>query len=133
MLRWRHRLNAVSLTLRQIFGRGGNALDVTAPSPWQRVCTAFRRIFRSFESERTDEHATWILTVRVREDPLDGGWVAECVDLPGCFSQGDTKEEALYNISDAIAGVISLRMDEQLSAAQAESGGEQELKVAVAV
>jgi predicted RNase H-like HicB family nuclease len=36
-------------------------------------------------------------------DPEDGGWVAEVPSLPGCLSQGDTREEALENIRDAIA------------------------------
>jgi predicted RNase H-like HicB family nuclease len=31
----------------------------------------------------------------------DGGWVAEVPSLPGCISQGDTREEALLNIADA--------------------------------
>jgi len=106
--------------------------DAAVATPWQRVCAAFRRIFRSFESERDDHHATWTLTVRVREDPLDGGWVAECTDLPGCFSQGETKEEALYNLSDAVAGIISLRMEQQLSATSPDPDGAEELKVAVA-
>lgn len=107
-------------------------VDAAAATPWQRLCSAIRRIFRSFESERDDGHATWTLTVRVREDPLDGGWVAECTDLPGCFSQGDTREEALYNLSDAVAGIVSLRMEQQLSDTPPESGGAEELKVAVA-
>jgi hypothetical protein len=28
----------------------------------------------------------------------DGFWVAECPSLPGCISQGKTKEEAITNI-----------------------------------
>jgi predicted RNase H-like HicB family nuclease len=32
----------------------------------------------------------------------DGYWVVECPSLPGCFSQGKTKDEALINIKDAI-------------------------------
>ncbi len=32
----------------------------------------------------------------------DGYWVAECVSLPGCISQGKTKEEAIANIREAI-------------------------------
>ncbi len=32
----------------------------------------------------------------------DGYWVAECPSLPGCVSQGKTKEEALKNIKEAI-------------------------------
>jgi predicted RNase H-like HicB family nuclease len=32
----------------------------------------------------------------------DGYWVAECPSLPGCISQGKTKEEAIANIKEAI-------------------------------
>lgn len=32
----------------------------------------------------------------------DGYWVAECPSLPGCISQGKTKEESLKNIREAI-------------------------------
>jgi len=32
----------------------------------------------------------------------DGYWVAECPSLPGCISQGKTKEEAVENIREAI-------------------------------
>jgi len=40
--------------------------------------------------------------VIIHPDPEDGGWVAEVPSLPGCISQGDTKEEAIENIRDAI-------------------------------
>ena len=33
----------------------------------------------------------------------DGYWVAECPSLPGCISQGTTREEAIANIQEAIA------------------------------
>jgi predicted RNase H-like HicB family nuclease len=36
----------------------------------------------------------------------DGFWVAECPSLPGCVSQGKTKEEAISNIREAIGGYI---------------------------
>lgn len=36
----------------------------------------------------------------------DGYWVAECPSLPGCISQGKTKEEALQNIREAIQAYI---------------------------
>ena len=36
----------------------------------------------------------------------DGVFVAECPTLPGCISQGETREAALHNIKDAIAGYI---------------------------
>ena len=32
-----------------------------------------------------------------------GGFTVEVPSLPGCFSQGDTQEEALTNIQEAIA------------------------------
>ena len=32
----------------------------------------------------------------------DNYWVAECPSLPGCISQGITKEEAIKNIKEAI-------------------------------
>ena len=33
----------------------------------------------------------------------DGYWVVECPSLPGCISQGKTKDEALANIREAIS------------------------------
>jgi predicted RNase H-like HicB family nuclease len=42
----------------------------------------------------------------------DGYWVAECPSLPGCISQGKTREEAVANIKEAIEGyVVSLKED----------------------
>ena len=37
----------------------------------------------------------------------DGHWVAECPSLPGCISQGKTKQEAIANIKEAIEGYIA--------------------------
>ena len=37
----------------------------------------------------------------------DGYWVAECPSLPGCVSQGKSKEDAIVNIKEAILGYIS--------------------------
>jgi len=40
----------------------------------------------------------------------DGMYITECPSLPGCISQGKTREEALLNIQDAIKGYLeSLR------------------------
>ena len=42
----------------------------------------------------------------------DGYWIAECPSLPGCISQGKTREEAIENIKEAIRGYIyALRED----------------------
>jgi len=40
------------------------------------------------------------------EQDEDGIFVAECPSLPGCISQGKTREEALKNIKEAIQGCI---------------------------
>jgi predicted RNase H-like HicB family nuclease len=40
------------------------------------------------------------------EQDEDGFFVAEVPALPGCISQGDTREEALANIREAIAGYL---------------------------
>jgi predicted RNase H-like HicB family nuclease len=37
----------------------------------------------------------------------DGYWVVECPSLPGCISQGKTREEAAANIKEAIQGYIA--------------------------
>jgi len=36
----------------------------------------------------------------------DGFWVAKCPSLPGCISQGTTREEVITNIREAIAVYI---------------------------
>ena len=44
------------------------------------------------------------------EQDEDGTFVAECPSLPGCVSQGGSRDEAIANIKDAIAGYLeSLR------------------------
>jgi predicted RNase H-like HicB family nuclease len=37
----------------------------------------------------------------------DGYWVAECPSLPGCLSQGASREEAIANIKEAIEGYVA--------------------------
>ena len=41
----------------------------------------------------------------------DGVWVVECPSIPGCVSQGQTKQEALENIKDAIASCLQVRAE----------------------
>jgi predicted RNase H-like HicB family nuclease len=45
----------------------------------------------------------------------DKQWVAECPSLPGCISQGKTKEKALKNIKEAIEGYIEALKEDSLS------------------
>jgi len=39
----------------------------------------------------------------------DGVWIVECPAIPGCVSQGKTKEEALENIKEAISVCLEVR------------------------
>ena len=43
----------------------------------------------------------------------DGYWVAECLMLPGCISQGKTREEAIQNIREAIDVYVAVLEDEE--------------------
>jgi AbrB family looped-hinge helix DNA binding protein len=53
-------------------------------------------------------------TVELQPDLEDGGYVVECPGLSGCMSQGDTIEEALDMIRDAIRGHLAvLRKEDQ--------------------
>jgi predicted RNase H-like HicB family nuclease len=44
----------------------------------------------------------------------DGAWVVECPSIPGCVSQGTTKEEALLNIQEAITLCLEVRAERGL-------------------
>lgn len=44
----------------------------------------------------------------------DGYWIVECPSLKGCNSQGKTKEEALSNIKEAIAGYVAALSEDGL-------------------
>ena len=44
----------------------------------------------------------------------DDYWVAECPSLPGCISQGQTREDAVQNIKEAIEGHIAALEDDGL-------------------
>jgi predicted RNase H-like HicB family nuclease len=44
----------------------------------------------------------------------DGYWVVECPTLPGCISQGRSKEEAIANIVEAIRGYIAALLEDGL-------------------
>ncbi len=54
----------------------------------------------------------------------DGYWVAECPSLPGCVSQGKTRDAAITNIRDAIRLYITTLEEDNLAvppeSAQAE-------------
>ncbi len=54
------------------------------------------------------------------EPSEDGGYTAIVPSLPGCISEGDTKEEALRNIREAIELYLEPVEDDILTIPQAE-------------
>ena len=44
----------------------------------------------------------------------DGIWVVQCPSIPGCVSQGKTKDEALANIKEAITLCLEVRAEQGL-------------------
>ena len=42
----------------------------------------------------------------ILEECEEGGYTVTCPALPGCVSEGDTYEEALQNIKEAIEGYL---------------------------
>ena len=44
----------------------------------------------------------------VLEKDEEGGYSVQCVELPGAISQGETREEALKNIKEAIELVLEV-------------------------
>jgi antitoxin HicB len=44
--------------------------------------------------------------IHIQQDE-DGMFIVECPHLPGCISQGKTREEARKNIKEAIEGYLA--------------------------
>lgn len=44
----------------------------------------------------------------------DGYIVAECPSIPGCVSQGKTRDEALANIREAIVACLEVRAERKM-------------------
>lgn len=44
----------------------------------------------------------------------DGMWIAECPSIPGCVSQGKTKNEVSDNIKEAIGLCLEVRIERGL-------------------
>jgi predicted RNase H-like HicB family nuclease len=50
-------------------------------------------------------------TIVIHEEPSGGYW-GEVPSLPGCYSQGETVDELLINLREAIAGVLEVMHEE---------------------
>ena len=68
--------------------------------------------------EKTVNTPYWSFTVVVEPDVEDGGYVVHCPALKGCWSQGETVDEALHNIVDAISGWLAVHIEQSLNASR---------------
>lgn len=102
--------------------------DTYAPSPVPKPVIAFfaalRKILGGAETRREsirnpptfEERGAWDMEVLVEPDTVDGGFVAEAPSIPGAMAQGETVEEALENLVDAIQGIVAAKMEEHFRA-----------------
>jgi Uncharacterized conserved protein len=44
------------------------------------------------------------------EKDEEGRFIAECPDLPGCITEGDSLDEAIENLNEAIVGCLKSRL-----------------------
>ena len=52
------------------------------------------------------------MSYRIRLLETDEGWSVSCLDLPGCHSQGESRDEALANIREAIQIWLEVEAEE---------------------
>ena len=70
----------------------------------------------------------------ILHEETDGGYWAEVPALPGCVTEGDTYEEVVSNLTEAIEGWLSVAAELHAVRREATSGSEEssrELELAV--
>ncbi len=72
------------------------------------------------EVKSIQDHKKYEVSVKKKKYPVilhadteDGGYWVECPEIPGCASQGDTVEEALVMIKDAIKGCLEVLSEKE--------------------
>lgn len=87
-----------------------NELEIAIPNQQAPVFPGLLEVMRvgGKLTKRAGTAYCFAMKLRVHiEQDEDGMYVVECPTLPGCISQGKTREEALANIKDAIKGYIA--------------------------
>lgn len=70
-------------------------------------------ISKSVSSGKIPESEVNLVFRKIDEDG-DVYFVAECLEIPGCVSQGSTQEEAEANIKDAICACLTVMYQDAL-------------------
>lgn len=56
--------------------------------------------------------------IEIMPDTLEGGYIAQCPELPGCITYGDTQEESLHNLTDAKKVWLSAALEDDITIAE---------------
>lgn len=51
---------------------------------------------------------------RLLERGVDGVYTATILEFPGCISEGDTPDEAVRNVDEALAGIVDVMLEDGL-------------------
>jgi predicted RNase H-like HicB family nuclease len=89
------------------------------------------RVVARYEPPTESHIGTWNLEVSVIPDEIDGGFIAECSNIPGAVSQGDTEEEAVEGLIDAVQGIVAAKMQENFREAHESAPGTYRLSSSV--
>jgi len=65
------------------------------------------------------------LKILIHQDEKSGYW-AEVPSLPGCFTQGETMDDLLTNLYEAIDGYLKVKEEETMNLANARITGKDE-------
>ncbi len=78
---------------------------------WDRLSSLS---FDRLESRSHTDYAVEVITVKLKvviHDAEEGGYWAEIPSIPGCATQGETFEELLQNIYEAVEACLSVDLD----------------------
>lgn len=70
------------------------------------------------------------MTYKIVLYPSEEGWAVSCPALPGCWSQGETREAAIINIQGAIGDYLAVLEENLRADMETESAEISEVEVA---
>ncbi len=73
-----------------------------SPRPGERCCPSQSRPWLPYPEDVSGEREFDV----VLESTEEGGFVVSVPDLPGCWTQGETRDEALANAKEAIGAYL---------------------------
>jgi predicted RNase H-like HicB family nuclease len=80
------------------------------PALWSFAMNLKSQVSKFVKDENSPTDMTF--TLIFREVPEEKVFVAECLEIPGCVSEGDTLKEAEANIRDAVRACLSVMFED---------------------